>query len=1205
MKKYLTFIFAAAALFSVQAALLENGGFEELPEKKSDRTWRHYPAKGWEIYLANADSSFEIVENGAFEGKRAVRMISKSNKGMASVRNEKNIPAAAGDQIYVSGMLRGKGKCYIRIFWNDSNGKRQKKYFIAGIYADKNWKKFEVTAKVPAGAVSFVVSLEALNLPAAVEFDALDCNIVKAATIAAADAELPANGSFEVPADKISDRTWRHYPAKGWEGYAHPNTKSYCKTITGNVYEGSRAVRLICGDKKAIASLRSDVKPAVKPGDHIYVDTMIRGKGKAYIRIFWYDKNGKKLKAYFLDSRNATDKWQKFDTNVKVPAGVTNFELSLEIIASIGEIDFDAVKCRISSGTILDNGKIKAVLNPHIGGGIDSLTIAGNKMDFTQPNQIGNQGGMFNLILPSNRNPGELRFAPAKAEVLIPGRKIRMTQKIDSGKYAGIEAVRVFELLPGSNRITVLLQLKNSAKQPIETAFRMQSFASSSPGSFTWPTPDWIQIFHQTGEPLNGLNSIIVDLMRAGWVARFYKKPAATLLFSYNIKQVIRTYNYMVQDFVTNEWYYRPFTLKPGEVWKTEMALDILTGQKGAYIDQIAAANNHRLEEIKPVKMPPPPAGEPLPPIFQEFFPAGAGLPNLIQPETAGLEKKASFYEMYRIAAKRIINLFAESYVTSVGGVHMVIDDCHVQFYKHGNGKHELGEFLRQHRMGFSLSRMMYHRRDTDVNEYKKRLPEIIKTWKMPNLQKFVHSYADRMTMVNTGDEPLPANIEVVMAAQNELKKWMPKGIPIFTILNSHVVEMMPYMPVFYGDFYPVKRRSSSGANPWSVYREFADKVKKAGEKPVWFMPQFFAAGAHSTYDVYAYPTPGEVRMMANLALAAGVRGLCWYGFPNTGWQWVMKYFHLRYSPLNASGMPGPGWDAVVEVWKELSGTGMLLLRSRQAQLPANCSIKCGTYTDPYGLYDGPAAKLFALKSPKGMVIVAVSHNPNADEKITVTLPESGWDLTALKPLEGTTVTRTLKPGAAVFFYCGNDAEEIDLVHKGRYRAEGSRYLVAAKRAAGNGIAVIDPWKFEKLPGRAALAALYKEFDALNAKINAAPLGKALKKLNELQRYLGHNDFELTRNLEFFITKEMYDATGRYQRYVPDKDAAFQQLKEAVIDDFRDTNRITDYLNNGGAAAKILPELEALTSRAHRNMEALLKAVAQRRGNRQADDLRK
>ena len=134
MKKFLTLLSATVAIFSVQAALLENSGFEELPEKKSDRTWRHYPAKGWEIYLANADSTFEIVENGAFEGKRAVKMISKSNKGMASVRNEKSIPAAAGDQIYFSTMLRGKGKCYVRIFWNDKDGKRMKDYFIHGIY---------------------------------------------------------------------------------------------------------------------------------------------------------------------------------------------------------------------------------------------------------------------------------------------------------------------------------------------------------------------------------------------------------------------------------------------------------------------------------------------------------------------------------------------------------------------------------------------------------------------------------------------------------------------------------------------------------------------------------------------------------------------------------------------------------------------------------------------------------------------------------------------------------------------------------------------------------------------------------------------------------------------------------------------------------------------------------------------------------------
>ena len=150
---------------------------------------------------------------------------------MATVRNEKRIPAAAGDQVYASAMIRGKGKCHIRICWYDKDGKMLKKYFITGKYADKDWKKFEVTEKVPSGAESFVISCEAINVPAEVEFDAIDCNIVKAETIANAEAEFPANGSFEVPSDKISNRNWRHYPAKGWEGYAHPDVKSYCKVI--------------------------------------------------------------------------------------------------------------------------------------------------------------------------------------------------------------------------------------------------------------------------------------------------------------------------------------------------------------------------------------------------------------------------------------------------------------------------------------------------------------------------------------------------------------------------------------------------------------------------------------------------------------------------------------------------------------------------------------------------------------------------------------------------------------------------------------------------------------------------------------------------------------------------------------------------------------------------------------------------------------
>ena len=1186
------------------ADLLENRSFETPAEKKGNGTWQHFPAKGWQIYQEKS-GKFEIITQGAYDGSRAIRL-SAAKDGMVTLSNEKVIPAKAGDQVYFDYTARGKGKIYIRFYWYGKDGKRMKNYFIHGIYVKDAWRKYSVSAQVPENVSGFAVSIDILRTESRVDVDAVDCLVMSRKDIDAASAGVPENADFEVPSSKISNRDWRHYPAKGWEVYANPQTQCDCKVIS-DAFSGSRAVRLICNDKKSIASLRAEKYIPVKAGDRVYVSCMVRGKGKAYIRLFWYGKNGKKLAdpQYFMDSFTVSSNWQNFTTNAKVPEKAVYCELSLEVIASVAEVDFDKITCRVDTGTVLDNGKIKAVINPGVGGGIDSLIVDGCKMDFTQPNQIGNPGGMFTFILPSNRSPGELRFAPAAAEVLIPGQQIRVTQKIDTGKYAGIEAVRVYELLPGSNRIKVDVQLRNLSNKPIETAFRLQSFSSSAPGSFTWPTPDWIQIFHQTGEPLNGLNSIINDLMRAGWIARFYKDARITLLYSYDIKKVVRTYNYMVQQFVTNEWYYRPFTLQPGETWKSETALDILMNQDKPYVDQVAIANNHRLEEIKPIKMPPPPAAEPLPPIFDEFFPAAGGLCNLFQPETAGKEKGNGYYKMFRIVSMRLCRVLTDSYFNTIGGVHLVMNGSHEEYYNNPEKKHEFGEFLRQHRKAFALGRMMYHRKDTDVEAYKKRLPEIIAVYRKPDLQRFVHSYADRLLYINTGDEPLPANLEVMQAAHSELKKYMPKGVPIFTILNSHVVEMMPYMPVFYGDYYPIKRRSSAGANPWGVYPEFADKVKRAGEKPVWFMPQAFAAGIHSGYDIYAYPTDGELRMMVNLALAAGVRGISWYGFPNSGWQWVMNYFHLRYSPLNASGMPGPGWEAIRECMREISGTGMLLLRSRPAALPAGAAIECGTFSDPYGLYNGPAAKIFALKSPKGMVIAAVNHNPSAAEKVTIKLPSTGWDLTALKPQTTTSAVRTLAPGAAVFFYCGNDDAEIDLVFKGRYRAEASRYLIAAARAKGNNIPVIDPWKFDNLPGRAALAALNKEFAALNARIDAAPLGKALKISNDLRRFLGKSDFELTRNLEYVIPKEVFDATPRWQRYVNDKDAAFQQLKEAVIDDFRDSNRITDYLDNGGDAAKILPELEALSARAHKNMDALFAAVAKRRGNRPVDDLRK
>jgi hypothetical protein len=1018
-----------------------------------------------------------------------------------------------------------------------------------------------------------------------------------------ASSNILTNGSFETPSNQKSKSTWRFYLADGWAGYAHPKHGNDIKVLTNGAIDGKRFIRQICKGKKTLTSMTTEKLISVSPGDQIFIETMIRGTGKAYIRIYWYNKAGVKQKKYFLDSRNATKSWEKFKTNVKVPEGVYSFALSLEIIASVGEIDFDGVKCTLSKGTILDNGTIKAVINPRLGGGIDSLKINGCTLDFGRPNFIGNDGGMFNLIIPSRRTPGELRFAQSKANVIVPNKKIEIIQSIDSGKLAGLVAKKTYELLP-NNEIKVSFDFTNKSKKQMEVSCRIQSFVSSANGSFTWPTPDWIQVFHQDGKPLNGLNSIVNDLLRTGWIARYYKDAKATLLFTYDIKKSNRAYNYLMPNFATCEWYYRPFSLKPNESWKSYASLKVLLNQKDIYLDSVAIKNKVRVEEIKPIKMPPPPSGEPLPKIYQEFFPCITGLGNLLQPEVAGQTKSTSFYKLWKVAAMRQARVLADSYSTTIGGVHLVMDGSHREFYKTKDGKHEFGEFIKSHGLSFSIGRMMYHRKDTDVEAYKKRLPEIISVWKQPNLQKFVHTYADRLLHINTGDEPLPANIDVVLAANNELKKWMPKGVPIFTILNSSTVELMPYLPIFYADFYPVKRKSSSGANPWSVYNEFADKVKKAGDKPVWFMPQAFSAGEPRGYDIYAYPTDGEIRLMFHLAIVAGVKGISWYGFTNTGWQWVMNYYHLRQSPLNASAMPAPGWKAIVDCQKEVAGTGMLLLKSKPTKVPANCSIKTNSYTDSNGFYNGDAVKLFALKSPKGLILVAVNHNPQQAEKVTISVPVKGWDLSALKVLEAKTVTRTLAPGAAVYFYLGNDNKEIDAVFKGRYNREATRYLIAAKRAKGNNIPTINPFKFAKLPGRQAYSYLMKEFDLLNQRINAAPLGKAMKIITSLRHYLGHQDFELTRNAEYIVTPEMFKQTKRWSRYVKDTDVQFQNLKDKVIANFAQVNRLTDYLDNGNDAKNILPELIKLDKEARNNMENFMKAVVKRRKGAPAPSLR-
>ena len=95
--------------------------------------------------------------------------------------------------------------------------------------------------------------------------------------------------------------------AEGWQGYANPSKGNSIQLLSQGANDGKNFVRLIC--KGEITSFTTDKPTAVAPGDTINIESMIRGKGKAHIRIYCFDKNTTNydlfIKLKLSDSENA------------------------------------------------------------------------------------------------------------------------------------------------------------------------------------------------------------------------------------------------------------------------------------------------------------------------------------------------------------------------------------------------------------------------------------------------------------------------------------------------------------------------------------------------------------------------------------------------------------------------------------------------------------------------------------------------------------------------------------------------------------------------------------------------------------------------------------------------------------------------------------------------------------------------------------
>ena len=366
------------------------------------------------------------------------------------------------------------------------------------------------------------------------------------------------------------------------------------------------------------------------------------------------------------------------------------------------------------------------------------------------------------------------------------------------------------------------------------------------------------------------MSSYHADLFRAGWIARYYNDIQMSLVSSADPQQIKRLYSYFIRypGCGTMEFYLHKFQLAPGEKKSFDLELNVVPGKRQYYAD--AKGEQQRFEVIKPIVLPPPPKQSALPENYRDVFPHVGGLGNLNQPEMGGVTK-GTYPEIFARIAPRLMRIQLDSYFNSFAPSRLIYGNMHVPFFN-AKGEHKLGEMLNRYNAFFFLSTLTLLRSDVDVNVYmKKRFPAIKKTVTNPDLQRFIKKYGDRIPVFFTGDELLPQNIDVMLKINEELKKYLPEHTALFPYLHSVAADFIPYVPVFVGDFYPVKRQNSSGRNPWSVYDHFLGVVKRAGDTPVWFMPQGFGSGPASSY---AFPSASEMSLMLHLSLAAGVKGV-------------------------------------------------------------------------------------------------------------------------------------------------------------------------------------------------------------------------------------------------------------------------------------------------------------------------------------------
>ena len=385
-------------------------------------------------------------------------------------------------------------------------------------------------------------------------FAAAACGI-----LLSAGENLLKNASFE-DASPLVRKSWKMNGLSGWNLLLNSGFKKCEISLASPGRTGKHAIRLHTLGAAGFCAAVFRERIPVSPGTEVIASVYMKGKGTGYIRISFYDREGKKMKVTRRAGQGAGENWQCMPLRFTVPAQAASLEFSLETLRNQANVLFDDASLVLESGDQLENSQVAVKINRRLGGGIDSFFWKTKKVEFTSGSTFSARSGFMDWVLPAKRSPGVLGNAPFTPVKETSPLKRSYRTRLSGGAFDGLELIRTYELAPDAPKLLVCDTFTNTSGKPLEISSRLRNHISSAKGTYSYPTPDWVTLCHQAPGPRNGLTSLSFNLFRAGWLAKRYEKEDAALVFRFKADAISKIYTFFSAEpeLSTMEWYYQP-----------------------------------------------------------------------------------------------------------------------------------------------------------------------------------------------------------------------------------------------------------------------------------------------------------------------------------------------------------------------------------------------------------------------------------------------------------------------------------------------------------------------------------------------------------------------------------------------------------------------------------------------------------------------